>query len=158
MQDEAYAALMAPESQVTTFLPSPSHILPHLPKSIVTRLGTSIALIKSQEIPQWELILQTLQANGGFKKMKIEDVNKTIFLVPITQRASLTETLLSMVETSGVSANVITYDLLMMANAARGNLGIVQDLFKRLKEGTDTMVWFMYECRLLTSISSETSA
>ncbi|KAF8423853.1 hypothetical protein EV426DRAFT_111359 [Tirmania nivea] len=134
MQDEAYAALMAPETQVTTFLPSPSSTLPQLPKSIVTRLGTAAALIKSQETPQWETVLQELQANGGFKKVKIEDVNKTIFLVPMSQRASLTDTLLSMIETSGILSNVVTYDLLMMANAARGNLEVVQNLFKRLKE------------------------
>ncbi|RPB25521.1 hypothetical protein L211DRAFT_836234 [Terfezia boudieri ATCC MYA-4762] len=134
MQDEAYAALMASESQVNTFLPSPSSILPKLPKSITARLGTSLALIKSQETLQWEPVLQELQANGGFKKLKIEDVNKTIILVPITQRANSTDTLLSMIETSEISPNVATYDLLMMANAARGNVEVVQNLFRRLKE------------------------
>ena len=156
MQDEAYAALMAPESQATTFLPSPSSTLPQLPKSIVTRLGASLALIRSQEKPQWEPVLQELQVNGGFKTVKIEDVNKTIFLVPMTQRAGLTDTFLSMIETSGKSANIVTYDLLMMANAARGNLEVVQSLFKRLKEGTDTMGRFMHDFGLLTLISSET--
>lgn len=149
---------MAPDSQVTTFLPSPSPALPQLPKSIVTRLGTSLALIKSQETPQWQPILQELQANGGFKKVKTEDVNKTIFLVPMTQRASLTDTLLSMIETSGISANVVTYDLLMMANAAKGNLEVVQNLFKRLKEGTDTIGRFMHDFGFLTLVSSETGA
>jgi len=141
---------MAPESQVTTFLPSPSPTLPQLPKSIVSRLGALPASVHRQETPQWELVLQELQANGGFKNVKIEDVNQTIFLVPMTQRASLTGTLISMIETSGLSANVVTYDLLMMANAARGNVEVVQDLFRRLKAGTDTLGWLMHDFSMVT--------
>lgn len=134
MKDEAYAALMASESQITSFLPSPTPIFPRIPPAIVPRLGSSLEVVAEEEEPKWEPILQNIQQNGGFKNLQVKDINKTIFLIPDRQRAQLTNTILSMTEESGVLANTFTYDLLMLAHTAIGDVQVVQTLFNRLKE------------------------
>lgn len=138
MQDEAYAALMAPDSQITSFLPSPTPIFPRIPLAIVPRLGSSLAVVGEEEDPKWEPILQDIRQNGGFKDMQVKDINKTIFLIPGSQRAQLTNMILSMIEESGVLANTFTYDLLMLAHTAIGNVQVVQTLFGCLKKCTRT--------------------
>lgn len=146
MQDKAYAALMAPESQITSFLPSPAPIFPLIPQAIVPRLGSSLEVVGVEEDPKWEPILQNIRQNCGFKDLQVKDINKTIFLIPDTQRAQLTNTILSMIEESGVLANTFTFDLLMLAHSALGNVQVVQALFDRLKECRST-------CRGIISLS-----
>lgn len=135
MQDTAYAALMAPESQVTSFLLPAVPVLLRIPGAVVPRLGTTALALRVEEDPQWELVLKEIRGNGGFKDIDIKDVNKTLFLIPDDQRADLTDTILSMLDESGTAANTFTYDLLMMASTAKGDVKAAQNLYTRLKEG-----------------------
>lgn len=139
LQDEAYAALMAPESNIPTFLPVPPAVLPQLPRRIVARLGTSLAVVERETNPIWDPIIQEIQEHGGFKGLGINEVNKTLHMMSGRQRARLTDKILSMVQEAGLSINVITYDLLMMAHAAVGNVEVVKGLYERLKECSITL-------------------
>ncbi|KAI5790728.1 hypothetical protein DFH27DRAFT_527694 [Peziza echinospora] len=133
MQDQAYAALMAGPS-AATLLPRPVDLLPLLPRQIIPRLGASMALIEHERNLSWRVVLEQIRHNGGFRGLSIPVANKLIFLIPIDQRAALTDTVLDILEESEVTPNSFTYDLLMMANADAEKPYKVQQLYKQLKE------------------------
>jgi hypothetical protein len=140
MQDQAYAALMAPLPEAA-FLPKPVELEQRLPELIRNRLGMGLKLVQSNE-PQWRAVLTQLEVNGGLKGFAASHVNALLSCMDILQRAEVTPKIMEMIQDASVKPNTFTYDLVMMANAGVGNSAQVKALFQEMRESM--YLWFQF--------------
>lgn len=135
MQDEAYAALMAPTSEADMFLPKPTMLLDEISDRVRTRLGGvhALQLLEVTE-PDWGAILSALDSGKGLKGLQASDVNSVIRCMDYESRANLQTRVFEAMNAVKMEPNSYTYDMFMLAHNKVKNPDEVRRLFEEMQE------------------------
>ena len=135
MQDEAYAALMAPTSEVDMFLPKPTKLLDEVSERVRIRLGdvSALALLEVTE-PNWGAILSVLDTGKGLKELQTSDINSVIRCMDYKSRVKLQTKVFEAMNSVNMVPNSYTYDMFMLAHNKLNSPDEVRRLFEEMKE------------------------
>lgn len=73
-----------------------------LPSSIQDRLGLAVKYLVSKEHQNWDLVLQQLEAAGGFGDIPEKDIRKLVYAIPKSQLSSLFPRIESMLQQASI--------------------------------------------------------